>query len=412
MMHNYEKYFLSDNPFPSTAVIDVNSSDIRVNGAIFYEHIFKKEIEALKQKLETRTNLIYISGLKFVRGTGKSALLVNGWQGVMRDINSTSAYVRCTESRPNNKPSGFATSTVLELHRKGYLWEAFRRLLLKYVQERPSLVLTREAIETLFNVFTKPVDQLPLSLYTHVTNPASLAKELSNWAYEKCGATGDAPLMLFTYYLTYPTTFEEKCPSGKGDKIDMYKNIIKLLMFAGFQWNYFFLDQIEDAIMATPTSKIGEFCLGMRRILEANINSATIIVTLHPDSEMKLNVPDADHLTKLAPLDTKHRVDVMVPEVVTDEIINLVAEYMKRFRTAEPPTPTYPLDPEVIKFISSKKEGNIREILQQLHECIKYGVEVGKPYIDMNFIIQHPRETIGTLISKEELDRFKRVGQS
>jgi hypothetical protein len=411
-MLSYKKYFLSDNPFPSTAIVDVNSQDIRINGTIFYEGIFKSEIEELRKKLEAKTNLIYIAGLKFTRGTGKSALLVNIWRRMQNNESVASVYIRCTESSPNNKPSGFATSIILELHRKGYLWEAFRRLLLMYVQDRPSALLTREAIDTLFRAFPKPVERLPLSHYTYITDPFILAKALSNWSCEKCGAAGKAPLTLFSCYLTEPTSFEEKYPKIKEDKIELYKNILKLLTFADFKWNYFFFDQMEDAIMATPGRRMGEFCLGMRRILEASMNSATIIVTLHPDSEMKLNVPSADHLTRLAPLDVTHRVDIMIPEAISDDIINLVAEYMKRFRIAEPPTHIYPFDPEVIKFIGFKKEGNIREILQQLHECIKYGAEVKRDYIDMNFLIQHPRETVGTLINESELNKFRRRGQS
>ena len=42
-MFDYKKYYLKDNPFPVTAVIDPYDPDPRINGSIFQEEIFKKE---------------------------------------------------------------------------------------------------------------------------------------------------------------------------------------------------------------------------------------------------------------------------------------------------------------------------------------------------------------------------------
>ena len=41
-MNEFSKYGLRENPFPSTAVIDPLSEDIRLNGGIFHEGIFLK----------------------------------------------------------------------------------------------------------------------------------------------------------------------------------------------------------------------------------------------------------------------------------------------------------------------------------------------------------------------------------
>jgi len=415
MEEDYERYFLSENPFPSSANMLVDSSDIRVNGTIFYEEIFQEEMASLRTKMETRTNVIYIAGLKFERGTGKSALLWHEWRRLQKEASYirqrdfTRIYVKCTESPPNNKPVGFCALIVVELHRQGYLWEAFRRLLLKYVQDRPSLRLTRESVETLFNVYTEPPDTLPLSRYTHIAQPGSLALELAAWLSEKCGVDREVPLMLATYYLTSPTAFQEKYVGTRYDKITMYKDILKILAFAGFNRHYFLLDQMEDSIMATPMSRMGEFSSGMRRILEASMGDVTIAVTLHPDSETKLSIEAAKRFTSLAPLDAKHRVDVMTSESsLRAQVVSLAVKYMEHFRKGKPPTQTYPLDPEVIRYVCFLKDGNIRDVLQQLHECVKYGAMTGNSYIDMDFVLKHHRETMGTLINKELLDKFRK----
>ena len=45
MDNSFSEYYLKENPFPETPVIDPLSNDIRLNGEIFNEAIFKKEIE-------------------------------------------------------------------------------------------------------------------------------------------------------------------------------------------------------------------------------------------------------------------------------------------------------------------------------------------------------------------------------
>jgi len=287
------------------------------------------------------------------------------------------------------------------------LWEAFRRLLLNYADEVPSLTLTPESIETLFKVYKEPPDTLPLSLYTYETDPASLARRLANWFDKKCGAHGEAPTMLAEHYLRHPAIFPEKYSSARSGKIEMFESILRLLVFAGFEQHYFFLDQMEDAIMTTPTGKVGEFCLGMRRMLEACINRATIVVTLHPDSEMKLSTQAGQHLLTLAPLDTHHRVDVMTLEPGSEDAIPLVAEYLRHFRIGTAPSVTYPLDPQVIEYVCFLKEGNVRDLLHQLRDCLKFGAASRNPSIDMQFVLSHHRETMGMEINPEQLCRFR-----
>ena len=70
MSLNFSNYLLKENPFPETAVIDPLSDNIRINGEIFHEEIFRNEIEALKRKTEQRINVIYITGIQFDRGVG------------------------------------------------------------------------------------------------------------------------------------------------------------------------------------------------------------------------------------------------------------------------------------------------------------------------------------------------------
>jgi len=403
-LEDYSKYLLSGNPFPSAAVVNPQSDDIRINGTIFNEEIFREEIELLRQKIGSRTNMIYVAGLKFDKGIGKSALVAHEWRRLKTVQNATSIYVRC---KPREDPADFCRAIIREWHQTGHLWQMFRNVLLQYAEEKRSLRLSKESVQTLFNVFKSPPGDLPLTLYTHVTKASSLSKDLVNWLSDKLGVSKEPISIITNTYLTHPSSLSEKLAKIRINEIDLLRNILTLLAFSGFNQHYFFLDQMEDAIMATPTSKISEFCVAMRHMLEACMNKAIIIVTLHPDSEMKLDTQQARDLLGLAPLDLGHRVDVMSMEAGSKAAVDLSLEYLHRFRTSDPPFPTFPFSSEVIRYICFLKDGNIRAILQQLHECLKIGAMSGNLLITMDFVLEHPRETLGTLVDKEQLNEFR-----
>lgn len=403
-MEAYSKYFLSDNPFPSAAVVNPRSDNIRINGTIFNEEIFREEIELLRQKIGSRTNMIYVAGLKFDKGIGKSALIAHECRRLTTAHNTTSIYVRC---KPREDPGDFCRAIVMECHRLGHLWLTFRKILLQYADEKRSLRLSKESVETLFNVYKTPPETLPLTLYTHITSPSSLSKDLISWLSEKLGVSKEPISIVVDTYLTRPSSLADKLAKVRLDEIDMLKDILSLLAFSGFEQHYFFLDQMEDAIMATSTSKLREFCVAMRRMLEVCMNKATIIVTLHPDSEMKLDTQNAKDLLGLAPLDLTHRVDVMSMEAGSKLAVDLSLEYLRHFRTSDPPSPTFPFTPEVMRYICYLKDGNIRAILQQLHECLKFGAISGSQLMDMEFILKHPRETLGALVNEQQLSEFR-----
>jgi len=282
-----------------------------------------------------------------------------------------------------------------------------------YADEERRGWLTRSSLETMFNVIKGPVDTLPLTLYSHIANPEGLARNFTEWLSEKVKTEGAAPRIFASCYLTRPNTFPESFARLRTeDRITMYENILEITSSAGFTRHYFFLDQMEDTIMATPTSRMGEFSQGMRRVLEASVNKATIVVTLHPDSELKLNTSAAQHLQNLAPLDEKHTVDLTTLDRRSEKAVSLAAEYMKHFRQGDPPTPTYPLDPEAIRYLCYLKDGNIRLILQQLHQCLKLGVTDGHPVIDLDYILQHHGETMGSELNLAKYEEFKESSQN
>jgi len=412
MIENYESYLLRENPFPQVATVDPEKNDIRVNGTIFQEEILSEEVSALRDKIDKKTAMIYVAGLKFDKGIGKSALMVHQWRRLWAKPNTTSVLVRCN---PKDRSTDLALAIVRKWHDQNYLWEATHRLFSRFAKERNDVRISSDNIDMMFNAYQRPPGKLPLTLYTHVSSPERLAKTMALWVSSLGNQLN--PLFLeqfFNLYLTQPAELPGKIAKFKTrelDEVGIYANLLELLFHSGFLENFVFLDQLEDAIMPCPAGRIGEFCLDMKRMVEAGIGRTVTVVTLHPDSEMKLDTQAAQHLLKVAPLDSAHRVDVIALEVTGNETLDLAADYMNHFREGPPAYPTWPLHPDVIRYVSFLKDGNMRGILQQLHECLKFAASNGNPEITLDYVLENHEGTLGALKNPDLYEEFRRKMQ-
>jgi hypothetical protein len=416
---SYERYNLRDNPFPQGASVIPDSDDIRVNGTIFVEEVFKKkELENFRRMIQSQTNLIYLEGHDAERGVGKSALLVNEWRACQAMPNTPTAYVRCNSTSPYNRPSDFATSIISQMHDRGWLWKSFQKNLTSYTIESGVGKLNVAELETMFQVIRWPVEYVNLTLYTHVRDRERLSRDFAKWLHERNGLSPEFTVLLSSAYLEKPLSFWAAFSRRKGvDKIELYGNVLKFLQFAGFGPCYFFLDQWEYAVTSAKGGKLQGFCSDMRRMLELSINKATLVATLHPDGERLLNGKAGEDLMALAPFDKNHAVDIYLLEpnlrsgTKSHGPILLAGEYMKYFRVDEKSESLiFPFDGEAISYICFLKNGRIRDLLQQLHQALKYGAENGYPFINMEFVKSHHLETTGEEFDEEQYRLFSGGG--
>ena len=233
---DYRPYHLSDNPFPQNGVVDVFSDDPRMNGDIFFDGVVTDELTSLRQRIEARTNMIYLAGLQFDRGVGKSAILSHVWRQIKERPELFSAFLRCTESAPTNRPQGFCNAAIKQFHEKGYIWHAFWRLMRRFSDETRSLVFTGESIETLCNAFPRPVDSLPLMLYTHVPDAGKLAKDVAKWLQDTFKCSEHLSEALASAYLTKPNSFPNGLSGRTSDPIRSYGDVLTLLRTGGFDF--------------------------------------------------------------------------------------------------------------------------------------------------------------------------------
>lgn len=408
MTDNYEKYLLKENPFPEVATLDPNSSDRRTNGEIFCEEIAKDEIKAITEKIEGKVNVVYVAGLEFDKGVGKSALVARQWRRLKERSLITAPYVRC---KSKQKPVDFCDNLVKGWSDQHHIWRAFGSILSDFVSEDVSPGLTRQAVDLMLKTYPNPPVNLPFTRYLHVTKPESLARNLGDWMHAKDPRIHAKYGKFFVEQnLTRPAEFFDgyiKLKIAGADRIDLYKNTMLCLNLGRYEYHYLFLDQFEDAVMPVSSGGMADFCLGMRRIIEANQGLAMMLVTLHPDSEMKLELPGAADLVKIAPADNYHRVDVLKLETEGDDAIALATAYMDSYRLGKPSYRTYPLEEDVIRYTCFLEGGNIRRTLQKLQVCLKVVANRSVPEITMDYVIANHRELMGTELQSDLLTKFK-----
>jgi hypothetical protein len=324
------------------------------------------------------------------------------WRELRSNDKLYMAFVECEEAGLYSEPAGFCARILHELHRRGYLWNAFLNILLKFAQETAEIA--KESVEVMREHYKEPPQKLPFERYIHVFKPKQLISDIISWVLSKTSCNEDFPTFLFDIYSTCPANFRPKTRRGKSDFIKHYEDALKLLQFSGYDYGYFFLNQFEWSVPSS--AKIREFCIGMRRILEASENKASIIVTLHPEAHKKLASPLAEHLRTLAPFDGRHyKVLNVLPK--DGKLAVLLGEtYITSFRLEMVSDPTHPFEPVVIRYICFLYGGNIRDILQSLHKCIEVGVKLGYPKIGMEFLVNHHQEILGRGFNEEKYREF------
>jgi hypothetical protein len=405
MNNSFSKYYLKENPFPETPVIDPLSSDMRLNGEIFNEHIFQNEIDNLKKKTQQGINVIYLAGIQFDRGIGKSALMINHMRRLTNLPETACAYVRCCEKE---KPRDAVRKVIEQWHLCGYLWETFKKAFTAYAKAKNDILLTPDSVESLFKSNQNIPEKLPLSLYTHTRDTSKVKRSFSLWISENYKVNSPSMEILAADYLTLPQNFTDSIKSKTVDIFALYETLSRFLNAFGYKKSYIFLDQFEDMIMGTSKSSINKLALEMKSFIRTSSGYATLFVTLHPNSEMSLRVPAAQDMTGLAPLDAVHRIDVMVLDTKGNSAISLAEEYFKCFRTegAIVPYSTYPFEPEVLEFICYLNRGLIRGFLEQLHNSLDYGANNELKEITFQFAKEHPLEIFGKEIDQRIYDNF------
>ena len=78
------------------------------------------------------------------------------------------------------------------------------------------------------------------------------------------------------------------------------------------------------------------------------------------------------------------------------------------FRVCESRAPyaTFPIEPELLKFICYLNRGLIRRFLEQLHNSLDFGPNNGHPEITFKYAEEHPLEILGKELDRRAFENF------
>lgn len=399
-MSTYERYYLIDNPFPTAPILDPNSDDDRVNGKIYNPHIREAEIQSFESKIRQKLPLIYIENSEFERGVGKSALLVQQWRQLQAQADMTSIYIRSTERL---KPADFAARVIERWHYEGHLWAVILQTLVLYVNENPHGEIPTAGLN-LFREKYPRLPQRPISLHNfNVFNPKRLTGDLAAMVQERTGdyLSPDLAKLFFETYLTEPDKFLQSYPSilkkQKTDNIALIAGVYRWLRMGGYQYHYLFFDQFEDVVHGLSGKALITFNTELRRLIEASMGLATITVTLHPGATQALSTHEGGDIRSIAPLDSRHVVDVR--RLTKEGAHQLALTYLEHYRlsSAAQSDPLYPFTSEAVNTIHAASQGNIRACLQAFNYAIVCGMDAGFAAIDQDFLVDHHTEITGRI---------------
>jgi hypothetical protein len=404
----YKDYLLRNNPFPETATLEPTSGDPRTSGEIFNDKVFAEEIQDLWKRIDSKINVIYVTGGGWERGIGKSALVFNTWKSLRTRENATAVYLRASAK---SKPSDFCNRIVANWHKEGYLWQAFKDLLQNY-RNCPNPKIPASKIDSLLQTYRDMPDRVHLRAFTF-ERESKVADGIQKWAHNRVdGMVPEATHVLFETYLTSPGDFMANWSNLKvkgHDDIDFFDSMLKLFDLTKKSHHYFVIDQFEDAVRGNQgKNQLANFCSEMRRIIVACARKATIIVTLHPESEEILEERGGEHLTGLADTDERHKLDIK--EITMDEAVDLALSYLEYFRlpNCKPKTGLFPFDAKAIEYVRYTKGGAARDILQALATAIEIGVEAQCSSLDMDFLRKNHRKIFDRVFSEETLEKFRK----
>lgn len=402
-MYDYYKYCLKENPFPITAAIDPADPDPRMNGTIFLEDIFTKELQDLCNKTERKVNLVYISGIEHDKGVGKSALMIHHWRQCLHVNNCTALYIKLEEK---DKPRDICRKIIIKWHEDETLWKIFKAQFLEFCEAKSNPMLRKDSVQYLFEKNPHLCTSLPLTLYTQIRDSDIIVKQFIKYLEARAKTKLNHVEPLFTKYLTEPTNYPQTLESSRVDTIAIFENLIRIFTIQGTQHHYIFMDQFEDMITGSNKRGIAKLSLEIKKILLAGTRYASFYVTLHPNSEMLLQGMEAKDLTGMAPLDTIHRVNVMVLDRKGDQAIMLAKAYLDYYRITDPPYSTFPIEEELINFLNYIQGGNIRALLQNLYNCIEYACIQELDELTLMYALNHPQQILGREIDQKQIERF------
>lgn len=345
MQPDLSKYYLKDNPFLTSPIINVLSKDKRINGRLFCKEIESSEFSKLMALIAEEYNMIFVYSPSSVLGTGKSALMAAAYWD-LHDRHENPIWAEAT--------GGVATSPTLGRVIDSMLVEGVVDRIKKKIGE-----FSYTKIFHLLNEQFRPIPGLVGALAKVLqTTPDETAKKFTN---------------IRRSLLTFSAT-------------DVFGYLTALMLAAGLKRPVIFIDQFEEFVRThhgyAMLDRLGN---EINDLLRATQNRTTLVVSLHPEAESILSTAASKYIEELAPLNDQTMVRLRPLEPLAS--IKLAECYLSEYRIekSEQP-PTYPFNEDVLKYTCLEVHKRPRAFIIALHYALLQGADAGFPEITPDFI--------------------------
>lgn len=416
----FEKFNLTENPFPSEPSVNKDSTDKRINGDIYDVEIRRKEYDQIeanflrqRQSDPNHLRLGYIIDTSYIgRGNGKSAFLVNLLQtinkGFCQDISN--GVNKCFAAYVAPEPGG-RTKTF------GSFVDAMFAAITRSDIVKISLAMLRlEAIMGLYPNVDFGVDWQDEStaisslnsrewFEKHSIDLAKISGRILESKYLQ-DLPSHFPLFrgrggLFSPPFVSQSDFEQyyvdDLKRGK-DRLDfVFSHLIRFFQAAGFNGAYILVDDFERIPDFQSARQKKDFALELRSCLfdgsylNARLGFYTFLLVLHAGVPRLISDAWAESgMENRAPISPQTTSKHIIPfqKLSPDHAVRLIEKYLSEYRSPGKECDTlFPFTKEAVGMIGELSEYNAAKILRTAYDLLDRAADI--PYqmnIDGKFI--------------------------
>lgn len=421
----FERYSLSENPFPSNPYVNKDSMEKKFNGSIYEDAIRQDEFSKFKsnflqcsQSDPNHLRLGFVIDSSYIgRGNGKSAFLVN----LSRKINSNFAL-----DLSNNINKCFAVYFAPEGGGKTKTFEKFvdiffEALFSSNIINTCLAILRYEALQKLDKVNIigeiESEDDLIVKLndektFRNFEDKQAMTRVIFNNEHLR-SLPNEFPLYNNFHYSLKPLVTQNtflgyfKELRKEKDKYEyVFTQLISLFIAAGFGGSYVFVDDFERIPEFQSSIQRKDFATQLRTVqydgnyLNSKVGFYNFVFALHAGvPRLMQEAWETAGLEQRVPINSNFvpRHNIMFEKINEGHARLLIKKYLSEFRQKErfKENELYPFTTEVIDEIARTSELNASRILQIANNLIEFAADRDLSIINYDSLQLFKRNTSG-----------------
>lgn len=412
----FEKYNLAENPFPSTPIVNKDSTEKKFNGSIYENTIRDDEHNKMVRNfLEKPQNDINHLRLGFIidssyigRGNGKSAFLVN----LMKEINENYCL-----NFSNEQNKCFATYFAPEGGGNTKTFEKFTDIFFQSILNSNIINFSLATLRLEALLVLKPTK---INFEIELQNEADILNKLNSEDFfngriiktdlldemrkNKYISKLPKEFPLFnnqTNFLTKivsQTDFEEYYKTLRKDKEKydfIFTDLINFFLAASFNGSYIFVDDFERIPDFQSAVQKKDFAIQLRTILydglylNSKIGFYNFVFALHAGVPRLMQdawgLAGLEQRIAITPSNQSNHI-ITFDKINEKHAVLLIKKYLTEYRILNTGDDLFPFTEESIKYMGVISEMNASKILQLANNIINYAAEKNVELIDTDFV--------------------------